>query len=346
MERAVEFLMQLHPMPLTKCNWARGWVDKPLQSFKALAKLRNRSNVILYQKSVMDIGTLESDIAHLREYAHSLRELIDRERLPSREYILCFDWSFPAESRKPPKAIEDVDNMMDMRSAYVAFEYMCVSISYTIMSFKVAKLTHDMYQGDVGKIKRRYLETAEYLQELQDEFCNVFSQAQLSSLRNQGLPIQMQFRWVSFFRAHVQYKLVSFSQPDNLYLIKISAQQYAKSALEWLRDPALSTTQTAIAQCAYDYTLMSYTRQNIRWHCKEAELAELEVGSAIAYTIIKRAFVMIDRMSEPQQKVIQEIIDQCKERIKGIRQMCLPPAPESEMYEWWTAKGYDLHYCQ
>jgi len=300
---------------------------------------------IMYQSPVMDLRTLDNDVATLREYTQSLMTLLMSNTLPARKSVLCFDWAFSGETKNPPKEVETFDKMMDMRSACVAFEYMCVSISAAIFTFRASKLAHDKFGGDSPEVARRYTETVEYLEELQRNRSVIASPWQQSTLRSQGMPIQVQERWTHFFCAHVRYKLACCNPSTHVHAVKVAAYHYLEAAREWLVSPDISLSQIPVAQCAYDATIVFYTCQNIRWHCYEAEEAEKQNQPSVGYAIIQRAFMLIDHLTTGQKESMRVVIDQCEMTREVLSKMC-PASASDELMDMWLTQRHEARYCQ
>jgi len=330
-ERTLDYLMQLPPVPIVRLNWSRCGVDKPSLAYKQLTDQRFRAGKILWQDTATDVQTLQAHVADLTRYARSLLALIRSAKLPARLEVLCFDWAFPAETTCAPRAKNTEDEIMDMRSAYVAFEYLCVSVGAAIFSFRVAKLTRAQRPDDLHEVSARYADTCAYLKELHESYPRVLALEQWATLRSQGLPMQIQEHWIALFRAHVQYKMACLPAQGDVRLMRAAAWQYAQAALDWMRDPAVSEAQIPVVQCAYDTTQHFAACQDIQFLFEAAKRAESDRRADVAHGVMRRIQCIIDGLTDKQRSGLVEVQAQCTYELEQTRKMCQFPAEDPEI---------------
>jgi hypothetical protein len=330
-ERTLDYLMQLPPVPIVRLNWSRCGVDKPTLAYQRLTAQRFRAGKILWQDTATDVHTLQANVADLTLYAKSLLDLIRCAKLPARLEVLCFDWAFPAETTCAPRVKNTEDEIMDMRSAYIAFEYLCVSVGAAIFSFRAAKLTRAQHPDDIALVTSRYAETCAYLKELHESYPRVLALEQWATLRSQGLPMQIQEHWIALFRAHVQYKMACLPVQGDVRLMRAAAWQYAQSALDWLRDPAVSEAQTPVVQCAYDATLHFAACQDIQFMFEAAKRAEDDKRADVAHGVMRRIAGIIGTFTDKQRAGLGEVQERCAYELEVTRKMCQFPAADAEI---------------
>lgn len=343
-DRTLDYLMQLVPKPMSRVNWTKGWLQPPSNRYTILAAQRFEMATILYQPLVFNIDTLDANVRDIRAYTANLLPLIKTEVLPSRRDIMYFHWAFSAETVTPPSKVELIDNMMEMRCGYIAFEYLCSLVAAALLSFRATKLTHDRDPSDTETIVDRYTGTADILREIAASFDVVFSEAQVCALRAEGLPMQLQRHWILFFAAYIDYKCKCHHASS--YQVKLSSQKYAQTALDWLRDSSITRAQIPVVQRAYDSTLLFHRMQSVRFRCAEAEDAEMNGNAPVAARLTTQALEIIETLDVAQLESMKEVIEKCRENQKVYSQMCPVPATDEQVDEWWTHKGFDRTYCK
>jgi hypothetical protein len=263
----------------------------------------------------LDDGASTAGMAHAREalqtYAASLAELCLRPKLPKRNRVLEFNWLFVAEAVGKPSSQKKCKDLVDMPSAMVAFELICIRLCVAIISLRRADALHSLAVAHPAPdVVAAYKAVAVDITQMMYTYSDSFSRAQLSSLRQGILPMQLQPEWMAVFRSHVNYRLVSYAMPDNVYVTKVAAQWHLRSAGKWLGSPHLAPHQIPVAQRCYDSAEIFYVCQSIRWRCEQARVSE-STDADVALNLVLQAITLSETLADKHATDMQPVVDQC-----------------------------------
>jgi hypothetical protein len=344
-QHTLDRLMQLTPVPISRVDWSSNWVNNPVAGHEDLSEMRLAVAKMLYaHPEVKEVRTLLDHVQSLDEYGTRLLGLVACKQLPGRRTPLAFDWAFKAETFCVPKELDTFENMMDMRSAYVGFEHLCVMVSACVLSFRRAHLLMDRDnlagQAALG-------EACDLLDRTHRSFGSVLSPEQWSCLRVQGLPMQMQRGWVAFFRDYAKYQLHALRETQvDLFKAKVLAQDCLRSATQWLLDPCVTAAQMPVVQTAYDAVCATYMRHNVVWHHDEAVFAEQAGNVPVAIAVNQKAVDLVSSLDDNDRLQLSQVASDCVRSQDVLRQMQALPATQSEVDKWFLSRNYDLVYCK
>ena len=194
------------PMPLKPIRWDTGWCNSTKSQMPTMASrlsgLRTAAIGGLFESEDASSSQLEETGSKLEAYGKALCSLCQSHAPGRRRVMLVFAWCFPAEPSVANKTVV-------MRSSLVAFEYLCVMCACAIVWDRAAVSYH--VDKDESKTNLCFRQNYHILETLlrslpdatPDSDSCVMSRAQWSRLQRQALPLQLQPRWLLYFRVAV-----------------------------------------------------------------------------------------------------------------------------------------------
>lgn len=294
------------PVPIEHSNWESGWAGPPPADTLALRQARQLSLGKLFTTVNAQASELEDTALTLMRYASLLRRGCARLNPMThhhREFAMVFAWTFPAETVAIVAAPDCRTPRVAMRSAYPAFEFLCVSVTSAIL-FGRAGMAHHNEGGGGKRIAGAFRSAVRCLDLLSSALPGagvtdtVFGAAQWARLRRQQLPLQLQCAWHRTFRTslchryHLCCSIVELV-PAPGSVADATATQHRRAVLRGSEDgalmlvqaarwclvdePHLSATQVAYCHDTYEAALKHMLQLRAHGCVEDAELA-LEGG--------------------------------------------------------------------
>ncbi len=340
-------LPRVPPRHLGRVNWCTGWLGPVEDRFLTIGAQRTAAIATLCRidEGLSPESMVNAQVVLLR-YIDSLEELCKCQLLPKRAHVLVFCWQFLAEARGPPGYSKTYAQTVDMPSAYVSFELLCVFLCVVVLSYHRALVIHEFHQRDKLRVKAAYNDCIQLVARMQDVYARVLSQAHLSAMLKEGLPMQLQPAWLRTFRSYLAYKLLSYAAPDRTFEQQSAAHYHMICAREWLSCPHLAPHQIYVAQRAYDVADVLFACQMVRWLVSEARIAatgEPEIGMAL----VTAARVAIAGLTPENAASMAEIVEQCDETHRVFELSLTPPASKERVETWLVVeRGLEPRFCK
>jgi hypothetical protein len=194
------------PMPLEPISWNTGWTNTTKSNLSTMASRLSELRTVaiggLFESGHSSSLQLEHTAVSLEAYGKALSSLCQSRAPGHRRVMLVFAWCFPAEASATNKTVV-------MRSALVAFEYLCVMCACAITWDRAAVAYHVEENESKTNLcfQQNYCVIDTLLRSLpdvtqQNDRC-VMNRAQWSRLQRQALPLQLQARWLFYFKVAV-----------------------------------------------------------------------------------------------------------------------------------------------
>lgn len=301
-------LQMAPPVPIEHSNWESGWAGPPPPGASALRQARQLALGKLFATVNAQASELEEAAVTLMRYASLLRRCCARQNRTTqhcRVFPMVFAWAFPAETVAIVATPDYRNPRVAMRSAYPAFEFVCVSVASAIL-FGRAGMSHHNEGGGLPcqRMAAAFRSAVRCLDLLSSalpgdtDTDTVFGVAQWARLRRQQLPLQLQSAWHRAFHislCHRYHLCCSIGElvpaPGSVADAIATKQRRAVlrgsedgalmlvQAARWclVDEPHLSATQLVYCQDTYEAALKHMLQLRAHGCVEDAELA-LEGG--------------------------------------------------------------------
>ena len=340
-------LPRVPPRHLGRVNWAAGWLEPVEDRFLTVGAQRTAAIATLCR---IDDGLSPESMVNaqvvLLRYIDSLEELCKCQLLPKRSHVLVFCWQFLAEARGPPGFSKTYAQTVDMPSAYVAFELLCVFLCVVVLGYHRALVIHEYHPRDKLRVKAAYNDCIQLVARMQDVYIRVVSLSQMTGMLREGLPMQLQPAWLSVFRSYLVYKIVSFAAPEKTFILQSATHHHLSCARAWLVCPDLAPHQVYVAQRAFDVADVLYACQLIRWLLDESRIAatsEPEIGM----TLVTAARTALAGLTPENAASMAEVAEQCEQTHRTFELSLTPPASKERVESWLVVeRGLEPRFCK
>lgn len=207
----VRTLQTAPPLPTEPVSWKMGWKMMP-EIATQLESERKLAISSLFQSEYAAPQELKESALLLSKYANSIKSVCvtnahaDKYR---RSTVMTFTWCFPAE-------LSDFDtrtkNRVVMRSAYVAFECICVSVASCILLLRAAMGEHAAgnHTASMCCFSSALKACDDIISMIPAKIASrnqcIFTESQWSRLRRQQLPLQLSQGWLSCLRSAIVHR--------------------------------------------------------------------------------------------------------------------------------------------
>lgn len=190
------------PLPIQPVVWNTGWSNG--NNFDREHKLREQTISALFESETASASQLAKTADSLQTYAFVLVPMCLSVK-PHRSHPIEFVWCFPSETSKDVQCIEKI---VVMRSAMVAFEYMCVMCASCILWARAAMAYHVEHEDSEMQscFQASFKNITLFLSNLPPHSYHIINQSQWSRLTRQALPIQLQYNWLEYFRVSIAHR--------------------------------------------------------------------------------------------------------------------------------------------
>lgn len=305
----VRTLQTAPPLPTEPVCWTMGWVMLP-EIATQLETERKLAITSLFRSEYAPPQELKESACLLSKYANSIKSLCvtntfsDKYR---RESVITFTWCFPAE-------MSDFEttgkSRVVMRSAYPAFECICVSVASCILLMRAAMGEHAAgnHTGAMCCFSSALKACDDIIvlipekRESRNQY--IFSESQWSRLRRQQLPLQLSRAWLSYLRAAIVHRhhiccmlhtLQSDTSQSSIEMLRGAERTAVALFLESrsfkLNEPYLTNRQQVYVDLIYNSTLcelVQFTSQSLLANAECAVKCPLP-GIARILNIISRS---------------------------------------------------------
>ena len=347
------------PLPLQPVIWDTGWylgkadARSAHESASTLHKLRASAILSLFESEHANSLQLADAATHLQAYGSALSSMCrtnvsaDGNR---RATPLVFTWCFPAECSSLKKTVI-------MRSSLVAFEYMCAMCACSILWGRAAMShhvensddeAHTCFQNGFYTVDTllRALPEGELGPHTTSSF--IMNQSQWNRLQRQALPLQLQPKWLLYFKMSVaqRYHMCCMLRclQQNRKELALATLHGAESIMfnifitarnVLLHGQHLRPNQTHYANAIYKDALANLIRfrnQSLIGDAEHALSKTLPSTTRLLVFIVRRS---IEKHAENlQEDIARTMLQRCEELASIIANTPVEQTTEEQCMHW------------